>query len=202
MKRTGRSTALVRFRMNDYSAPAAYGFRDVLVKGFVDEGDHKGATIIIHTHQTAPTHFVDAAGVRFAYRRFGKSGGVPIVFNQHYIGTMDYWDPAVTDGLARDREVILCQRCEPCRLFGPGLNYLEIDAKIYGNIECARELQHYLRGHLGALVAERSAIVVTNADRLSNSAADILLKAVEEQPGTTTFIFVLHEMSALQPALR
>jgi len=32
---------------------------------------------------------------------------VPIVFNQHYTGTMDYWDPAVTDGLARDREVIL-----------------------------------------------------------------------------------------------
>jgi hypothetical protein len=23
--------------MNDYSAPTAYGFRDVLVKGFVDE---------------------------------------------------------------------------------------------------------------------------------------------------------------------
>ncbi len=32
---------------------------------------------------------------------------MPIVFNQHYTGTMDYWDPAVTDGLARDREVIL-----------------------------------------------------------------------------------------------
>src|SRR4029077_18648250 len=31
------STALVRYRMNDYSVPAAYGFRDVLVKGFVDE---------------------------------------------------------------------------------------------------------------------------------------------------------------------
>ena len=31
------STALVRYRMNDYSAPTAYGFRDVLVKGFVDE---------------------------------------------------------------------------------------------------------------------------------------------------------------------
>ncbi len=60
-----------------------------------------------YSHQTAPTQFVDAAGVRFAYRRFGKVGGVPIVFNQHYIGTMDYWDPEVTDGLARDREVIL-----------------------------------------------------------------------------------------------
>ena len=60
-----------------------------------------------HSHQTAPTQFVEANGIRFAYRRFGKVGGVPIVLNQHYTGTMDYWDPAVTDGLARDREVIL-----------------------------------------------------------------------------------------------
>ena len=60
-----------------------------------------------HIHQTAPIRFIEANGIRFAYRRFGKAGGVPIVFNQHYLGTMDYWDPAVTDGLARDREVIL-----------------------------------------------------------------------------------------------
>ena len=60
-----------------------------------------------YSHQTAPTQFIEAKGIRFAYRRFGKPGGVPIVFNQHYIGTMDYWDPTVTDGLARDREVIL-----------------------------------------------------------------------------------------------
>jgi pimeloyl-ACP methyl ester carboxylesterase len=68
---------------------------------------NKGATIMIHPHQTAPTQFVNANGIRFAYRRFGKAGGVPLVFSQHYIGTMDYWDPTVTDGLARDREVIL-----------------------------------------------------------------------------------------------
>jgi pimeloyl-ACP methyl ester carboxylesterase len=60
-----------------------------------------------HTHQTASTQFVEADGIRFAYRRFGKAGGVPLVFNQHFRGTMDYWDPAVTDGLARNREVIL-----------------------------------------------------------------------------------------------
>jgi pimeloyl-ACP methyl ester carboxylesterase len=60
-----------------------------------------------HTHQTAPTQFVEANGIRFAYRRFGKTGGVPLVFNQHYTGTMDHWDPAVTDGLANEREVIL-----------------------------------------------------------------------------------------------
>jgi pimeloyl-ACP methyl ester carboxylesterase len=60
-----------------------------------------------NSHQTAPTQFVKASGIHFAYRRFGKPGGVPIVFNQHYTGTMDYGDPAVTDGLARDRELIL-----------------------------------------------------------------------------------------------
>ena len=50
---------------------------------------------------------MDAAGVRFAYRRFGKSAGVPLVFNMHFTGTMDHWDPLVTDGLAATREVIL-----------------------------------------------------------------------------------------------
>ena len=60
-----------------------------------------------HNHQTAPTQFVEANGIRFAYRRFGKPGGAPLVFNQHFRGTMDYWDPAVTDGLAKNREVIL-----------------------------------------------------------------------------------------------
>jgi pimeloyl-ACP methyl ester carboxylesterase len=60
-----------------------------------------------HSHQTAPTQFVEANGVRFAYRRFGQPGGVPLVFNMHFMGTLDHWDPAVTDGFARDREVIL-----------------------------------------------------------------------------------------------
>jgi pimeloyl-ACP methyl ester carboxylesterase len=60
-----------------------------------------------NNHQTAPTQFVEANGIRFAYRRFGKTGGVALVFNQHFRGTMDYWDPAVTDGLAKNREVIL-----------------------------------------------------------------------------------------------
>ena len=37
-KQTGRvsSLSLVRYRTNDYSAPVAYGHRDVLVKGYVD----------------------------------------------------------------------------------------------------------------------------------------------------------------------
>jgi pimeloyl-ACP methyl ester carboxylesterase len=61
----------------------------------------------IYTHTSVPTQFVEAAGVRFAYRRFGIAEGVPLVFCQHFIGNLDNWDPAVTDGLARGREVIL-----------------------------------------------------------------------------------------------
>jgi pimeloyl-ACP methyl ester carboxylesterase len=63
--------------------------------------------MITHTHQTVPTQFVEASGIRYGYRRFGNAGGVPLVFNQHFTGTMDHWDPAVTDGFAKDREVIL-----------------------------------------------------------------------------------------------
>lgn len=60
-----------------------------------------------YTHDTVPTQFIEASGIRFAYRRFGKATGVPIVMNIHFRGTMDHWDPALTDGLAKQREVIL-----------------------------------------------------------------------------------------------
>ena len=62
---------------------------------------------VANTHNTAPTQFAEAAGIRFAYRRFGKKAGIPVVLNMHFTGTMDHWDPAVTDGLAAEREVII-----------------------------------------------------------------------------------------------
>src|SRR3984893_331340 len=62
---------------------------------------------IMTNHQTAPTQYVEANGTRFAYRRFGKASDVPLIFNRHFMGTMDHWDPAVTDGFAKEREVIL-----------------------------------------------------------------------------------------------
>jgi pimeloyl-ACP methyl ester carboxylesterase len=61
----------------------------------------------LQTHETAPTRFVEANGIRYAYRSFGKESGVPLVFLQHFRGTMDDWDPAVVNGLAKDRPVVL-----------------------------------------------------------------------------------------------
>lgn len=60
-----------------------------------------------HTHETVPTTFIDVKGTRFAYRIFGKNTGIPVVFLQHFTGTMDNWDPAVTNGLAKNHTVIL-----------------------------------------------------------------------------------------------
>ncbi len=79
------------------------------VRELVDQTVGRFARIaaVNHTHQTAPTQFVETKGIRFAYRRFGSTSGVPFVFNMHFTGTMDHWDPLVTDGFAKDREVIL-----------------------------------------------------------------------------------------------
>jgi len=56
---------------------------------------------------TARTQFLDAGGTRFAYRRFGTSAGIPLVFTQHFMGNLDDFDPALSDAFAADREVIL-----------------------------------------------------------------------------------------------
>jgi pimeloyl-ACP methyl ester carboxylesterase len=61
----------------------------------------------LYTHDTVATAYVEADGVRFAYRRFGRTEKTPVVFLQHFRGTMDNHDPAITDALAEDRQVIL-----------------------------------------------------------------------------------------------
>jgi pimeloyl-ACP methyl ester carboxylesterase len=64
-------------------------------------------TMSNYTHETAPTQIVEANGVRYAYRRFGKAGTVPLLFLGYFNSNMDAWDPAVTNSLAAEHEVIL-----------------------------------------------------------------------------------------------
>jgi pimeloyl-ACP methyl ester carboxylesterase len=59
------------------------------------------------SHNTAETQVVEAAGIEFAYRRFGRPAERPLVMLQHFRGNLDNWDPALTDALAAEREVIL-----------------------------------------------------------------------------------------------
>lgn len=59
------------------------------------------------TAETVPTSYIEAGGVTFAYRKFGAESEVPLVFCHRYRGTMDDWDPAVVNGIAKERTVIL-----------------------------------------------------------------------------------------------
>jgi pimeloyl-ACP methyl ester carboxylesterase len=56
---------------------------------------------------TASTQLLQVRNETYAYRRFGRGSGRPLLFLQHFTGTLDNWDPAVTDPLAAGREVIL-----------------------------------------------------------------------------------------------
>ncbi|MBW8523482.1 alpha/beta hydrolase [Chryseobacterium chendengshani] len=55
----------------------------------------------------APTQYINVNGTNYAYRRFGKNTGIPIIGFQHFTGTLDNWDPIIANGLAQDREVII-----------------------------------------------------------------------------------------------
>ena len=59
------------------------------------------------SNSTAATNLIETRLETYAYRRFGGGAAPPLVFLQHFTGTLDNWDPAVTDALAQGREVIL-----------------------------------------------------------------------------------------------
>jgi len=56
---------------------------------------------------TAPTQILETSKEKYAYRRFGPRNGTPLLFLQHFTGTLDNWDPFVTDPLAATHDVIL-----------------------------------------------------------------------------------------------
>ena len=56
---------------------------------------------------TAPTEFLRVKDDTYAYRRIGGGFRRPLLCLQHFTGTLDNWDPAVTDPLGDGREVIL-----------------------------------------------------------------------------------------------
>lgn len=55
----------------------------------------------------APTQFLTVKNEKYGYLRFGRGAGLPLLCLQHFTGTLDNWDPTVTDALAERGEVIL-----------------------------------------------------------------------------------------------
>lgn len=113
------------------------------------------------TAATAPTLYIDAEGVRYAYRRLGKPKGLPLLCLQHFTGTLDNWDPAIVDALAADREIILFENA------GVGASSGEVPDSIEGMaahvlrfVDALKlEKLHILGYSLGGFLAQNIAIV-------------------------------------------
>jgi pimeloyl-ACP methyl ester carboxylesterase len=59
------------------------------------------------TSNQAVTKTVEVDGTPFVYREVGPTTGIPLVFLHHFTAVLDDWDPAVVDGIAAERRVIL-----------------------------------------------------------------------------------------------
>lgn len=72
------------------------------------DGDHEAIDPIpVEYHQTAVTRFTPVGSTMIAYRILGEGNGIPLIMISQLGGTMDDWDPAITNGLAQKRKVIL-----------------------------------------------------------------------------------------------
>lgn len=57
-------------------------------------------------YQNVKTQFISVAGTNFAYRKLGINSGVPVICLNHLGAVLDYFDPAIIDGLATTHQVI------------------------------------------------------------------------------------------------
>jgi pimeloyl-ACP methyl ester carboxylesterase len=78
-------------------------FMGLLIQGKAQTRSHG----LVDYHQTAPTRFVEAGDARYAYRTLGTATGIPLILLQMFGGTMDDWDPSLTNELASHYKIIL-----------------------------------------------------------------------------------------------
>ncbi len=110
--RISRRTALTLAAVSVVAAVAATAPSMANAVGDSSSGTRHSVTRTQNTESasTAPNLRVTAVnGVTYQYRRFGHpgAGSVPLVFLQHFRGTLDGWDPKLIDTIAAKREVIL-----------------------------------------------------------------------------------------------
>ena len=59
-----------------------------------------------YTYATVPTQFVEANGIKFAYRSYGKVGDIPVIYFNHLTANLDNCDPRIMDAIAAQRHII------------------------------------------------------------------------------------------------
>lgn len=104
---TERSIILNFKQIKMKSLKKTIAFTAVLLNTIAVNGQTKNKKIMKDYHETAKTQFISANGTPYAYRVLGDDAGIPLIMFQHFTGTMDNWDPAVTNGLAAHFKVII-----------------------------------------------------------------------------------------------
>lgn len=61
----------------------------------------------VEYHQTAVTQYSTVGNTKIAYRILGEGNGVPLIMVSALGGSLDDWDPAITNGLAQQHKVII-----------------------------------------------------------------------------------------------
>lgn len=59
-----------------------------------------------YTYAIVPTQFVEANGIKFAYRSYGKQGDIPVVYFNHLTANLDNCDPRIMNAIAAERHII------------------------------------------------------------------------------------------------
>ncbi|MET3125623.1 pimeloyl-ACP methyl ester carboxylesterase [Arcicella rosea] len=59
-----------------------------------------------YSYVTVPTKFVEANGIKFAYRSYGKEGDIPVIYFNHLTANLDNCDPRIMDAIAANRQII------------------------------------------------------------------------------------------------
>ena len=59
-----------------------------------------------YNYATVPTQFVEANGIKFAYRSYGKEGEIPVIYFNHLAANLDNCDPRIMDAIAAQRHII------------------------------------------------------------------------------------------------
>jgi pimeloyl-ACP methyl ester carboxylesterase len=112
-----------------------------------------------YNHATVPTEFVEAEGIRYAYRRFGKQGQKTLLLLGYLSSNMDAWDPTVTNGLAENNEIILFDNAGVGASGGTCRSTVAEMAKDCAAFCSALGLTHlHILGHsLGGMIAQQLA---------------------------------------------
>jgi pimeloyl-ACP methyl ester carboxylesterase len=104
--------------------------KDTTLKSIGDKiGITTQAPPVFDLHEGTVTAFIDVNGTKYAYRSFGAEGTMPLILLQHFTGTIDDWDPVVTNGFAKYFQVVLFDNKGIGASTGETPNTIEVMAK-------------------------------------------------------------------------